>query len=225
MKVKAFCFLIIFFCFQSLHAQFLLEYNGMPYNYSKTENVQGDPFLFNNWKIGKVILTNGDEFDNVKLKFDAEQNKFLYNHNDSLYQFTQQVSKIILYDDLHAGDTTFNMVFTTQIDGIDDVKLGSFIQILSLGKITLLKYYQKKIEGENKSDGYSASVRQYKLYTNFWLLANTKIMPAKIATGFFDEITSDKRSLLKEYISANKLNVKNERDFIIAIKYYNRINR
>lgn len=218
-------FILMLMASSPLFAQYTLEYKGQPYFFEKNNSIQGEPFLFSDWKSGKVISVSGDIYDNVKLKYDAEKSIFLFNRNDTAYKFIEQPAKVILYDEAHGGDSTYNMVFTSEITGYDNIKANGFIQILADGKVTLLKYYQKNVEGEEKSDGYSIASRQYKLHTYLWTIVKHKVIPAKFSSGFLEVITADKNAAIKDYINSHKLNMKNERDFIAALKYYNQISQ
>lgn len=188
----------------------------------KDADAQGYPFLFDHWMIGKIVLKNGTQFKNVKLNFDAEKNKFLYTYNDSVYELTGDVYQVLIHDTLHLNDSKYDMIFRNNIKA-DKIKPGNFVQVLNDGKVTLLKELRKVIEGENATNGYTSTVKQYVLQMFLWAIIDNKTMQAKFSNKFLENITADKISMIKAYIIANKLNTKNEKDFSSALSYYNSI--
>ena len=222
-RVLFIAILIITSC--NLFGQPLQDFTGKVYFEKKVEGVQGSPFLFEQWKPGKVILKNGSQFDKVQLKFDAEQNKFLYNQKDSLYEFIHPLAEVRLYDETGANDSIFSMVFKNNISAGAKLNPGQFVQVLCQGKVTLIKQYVKNIEGENKNSGYTTTVKQYVLYTNLWAIVNKEVIPIKLTGNFLEQLTGDKNSEVQNYVRANGLKIKSERGFVSAVAYYNLISK
>ncbi len=82
---------------------------------SNHANIEGSPFLFEEWRTGKITLRNNRFFENVQLKFDVYNNKFFYNKNDSLYEILDDVVEIRLKDNAHLQDTAYDMIFRNTI--------------------------------------------------------------------------------------------------------------
>jgi hypothetical protein len=196
---------------------------SVPLNVSKDESVEGSPLLFEDWRIGKVVLKNHEQYDYVRLNFDAKNDKFYFNQHDTSFELLSVVEEIRVKDISHSTDSTYDMIFKNNITGGDVVKPGSFVQILSEGKITMFKQYTKRIEGENSNNGIVKNVKKYVLHTNIFAIVNNQVIPVKLSSHSLEELTSDKQDQMKAFVKSKQLNLKKEADFKQALAYYNSI--
>ena len=194
-----------------------------PLNVYKDESAEGSPLLFEDWRYGKVILKNHEQYDNVRLNFDATHNKFYFNRHDTSFELLSVVEEIRVKDISHSTDSTYDMIFKNNINGGDVVKPESFVQVLCNGKIVVFKQYTKRIEGENFNNGIVKNVKKYVLHTNFFAIVNNQVIPVKLNSHFLEELTSDKKDQMKAFVKSKQLNVKKETDFKQALSYYNSI--
>lgn len=193
------------------------------FNLSKDESIEGSPLLFEDWRFGKVILKNHEQYDYVRLNFDAVNNKFYFSQHDTSFELLNVVEEIRVKDILHATDSAYDMVFKNNIDGGNVLKPESFVEVLSDGKIVLLKQSTKRVEGQNATNGITKSVKRYVLHTNFFAIVNNQVIPVRLNSHFLDELTSDKGDQIKAFVKSKQLNLKKETDFKQAISYYNSI--
>ena len=195
---------------------------GKLFHIITNNEASGSPFLYDDWKSGSVILSNENKLDNLKLKFDVLHNKFLFNRNDSTYEFADDVKEIrIMDEDEKEGNK--QLIFEKVINANDKILAGTFVQVLSAGKITLLKYISKRIEGENFTNGIITSKKQIVSHNSYWVTVSSKTTPVKLNSHSLEELTSDKKDEMQKFVKAAKLNAKNEKDFALAIAYYNSI--
>ena len=195
---------------------------GKLFHIITNNEASGSPFLFDDWKPGSVTLSNENKLDNLKLKFDILHNIFLFNKNDSTYEFADDVKEIrIMNEDEKVGNQ--QLVFEKVINSNDKIPSGTFVQVLSAGKITLLKYFSKRIEGENFTNGIITSKKQIVSHNSNWVTVNNETIPVKLNSHSLEELTSDKKDEMQKFVKAAKLNAKNEKDFALAIAYYNSI--
>ncbi len=188
---------------------------GRPYTTLKTERIDGSPYLFNEWKAGRVKLKNGLKYDSLQLKFDAFLNKVFYNHNDSLYEFLHEVAEFDIYPNINAQPYTFY-----QLRAEKSFKPGTFVQVLARGKITVIKYYLKEVD-ERKEYGSPIVLKEYRDRSSSFILANGEVYPAKYSAKLLDEIITDKSREINLFINNKDLNLKKEAGFLAAVQYYN----
>ena len=198
-----------------------LKYNGKTYSEYEKDNITGSPFLFDEWRDGAIVLTNGKLYANIKLKFDVLNNKFLFYKNDSVYEFLDVLQKVILIDS--ASPNKDYIIFEKINNTTDKIKAGTFVQVLSTGKIFLFKQISKKITGENFSNGINTTTRRIVEYSGSWATVSNQTFPIKLNEKYLDDLTSDKKEELKKYIQQNQLKINKEKDFIAAVNYYNQI--
>lgn len=220
-KILLALYLIIFS--NSAFCQLIAEQNtGRLFRVTTNIDAAGSPYLFNDWKSGSVTLDNQTKLENLKLKFDVLHNKFLFNRNDSTYEFVDDVREIRI-NETGEKDGNRELFFEKVINLNDKILPGTFVQVLSSGKVILLKHFSKRIEGENFTNGIFTTTKQIVSHDNLWATLNNETIPVKLNKHSLEDLTSDKKDEVENYIKAKKINVKNEKDFAAAITYYNLI--
>jgi hypothetical protein len=194
------------------------QYTGKPYIQTTNNDASGSPFLFEDWTPGKVFLFNGNQFDNVMLKFDALRNKFFFNRNDSTFELEDDVTEVRLQN---ANDASAEMDFKKIVTTDNRLPMAGFVQVLASGKVPLYKLYAKRIEGENTTNGIFSSEKKIVTHNSLWTIINNESIPVKLNSRSLEELTSDKKDQVQDYVKSKKLNVKNEKDFAAAVAYYN----
>ena len=185
-----------------------------------TADVEGNPFLFEDWKKGEVTLKNGEKYPIEKINLDASRDQFVYVVNDSLYEFSNNIRIVRIYGENHSTDPSSDMVFRTDINP----DAANFVQVLTKGKVIIFCEYIKKPEGENYSNGIVKNTRKYVLHPNYFSIIDGHSVPIKFGSSALADLTSDKKDEVVAFVKTNHLKVKNEPDFLKAVGYYNEIN-
>jgi len=191
-------------------------FQGQHFKTKADNTVEGDPLVFNDWKKGEVILKTGEIFPINKINLDGQRNRFLYKSNDSIYEFSDNIREIKIFNSDNANSVK---VFRNNIDPQSD----NFVELLDTGKITIFQTYEKKPEGENYTNGIVNELRKYVLHITQYALINKIATPIKFNSSTLDDLTADKKKEVEAFVRANKLKVKKEPDFLKAINYYNSI--
>ncbi len=183
--------------------------------------IEGTPFLFDDWKSGIVTLKNNEEYALDKINFDASKNKFFYYKNDTVFEFFDNVKQIKIFTTptQASGGKGPAMIFRSDIDP----ESADLIQVLTAGKITVLQEIQKRAEGENHTNGITSTTRKYVLHTRQNAVVNNRIIPVKFTSSSLDELTSDKKTQVDAFVKENNLKVKKQDDFLKAVAFYNSI--
>ena len=105
-----------------------------------TADIEGNPFLFEDWKKGEVTLKNGEKYPIQKINLDASRDQFVYVVNDSLYEFSDNIRIVKIYGDDHSTDSSSDMIFRTDVNP----DATNFVQVLTKGKVTIFCEYTKK---------------------------------------------------------------------------------
>lgn len=192
-------------------------FEGERFRVKAGDEVEGNPLLFEDWRSGEVILVNDEKYFVDKINLDASNNRFIYYKNDTMYEFYNNVKEIRIYGLSDFTDTTEDMVFRSDIYPV----APEFVQVLARGKITMLQGYTKKPKGENYSNGIVNNTRKYTLDITQNALVNDKLTAVKYNRSTLDELTSDKKTELEAFIKTNNLKLKNRKDFLKAVLYYN----
>jgi hypothetical protein len=190
--------------------------SGTPYKVRELNNVEGTPFLFNEWLDGRVVLKNGSVYKDLKLKFDLYNNKVFYNNNDTMYQFIDPVVEFRLVNpkgDSKSKELVFSFVPAK-------AEKNSFAQVLAKGKTSLVKFQSKAVE-EASEYGTASKTRFFVTKTSTYFVTGEKVEPARYSSDVLEQLTNDKAPQMRKFLKENKLNLKKEVDFITALTYYN----
>ncbi|MEP6926957.1 MAG: hypothetical protein ABI834_04935 [Ginsengibacter sp.] len=179
--------------------------------------VEGNPFLFSEWKSGEVTLKNGEKYKIEKINLDASRNQFIYSIHDTLFDFSDNVQEIKIYKGNQNTEESSDMIFRSDINPL----AANFVEILVKGKITIFREYNKKPEGENYSNGIVNNTRKYVLHSNYYSIKGNKAVPIKFNSSTFDDLTLDKKDQANAFIKKNNLKLKTESDFLKAVAFYN----
>jgi hypothetical protein len=98
---------------------------------------------------------------------------------------------------------------------------SNFVQVLTKGKITVLRQFSKKPEGENYSNGVVTETRKYVLRSQDVAMVKNKITPLTYGSSTLKELTSDKITDVDSYVKSHRLKPKKADDFLEVINYYN----
>jgi hypothetical protein len=194
-------------------------FQGQHFRVKADNSIDGSPLLFSDWKSGEVTLKNGQNYPLEKINFDASNGYFIYSKNDTIYEFVDNVNEIKIYAANHFQDSSADMIFRSDLLP----EQSGFVQVLAKGKITILRQYAKKPEGENYSNGIVNNTREYVLHTQEIAVINKKAIPFKYSSATLDEFASDKKNEMNSYIRINKLKPKKENDFLKSVNFYNSI--
>ena len=222
---KSVCTLLSLFFVTSSFAQVNMSPNilGAPFQGERfatkaSNDVEGSPLLFETWKSGTVSLANGEVYNVQKLNFDASTSTFIYSLKDTIYEIQNIVNQVEIDGENSdiPGSPTAMLFRNDLIPG-----QSNFVQVLLKGKITILRQFSKKPEGENYSNGVINETRKYVLHSQDVALVKGKITPLAYSTSALNELTVDKMKEIESYIKAQHLKPKKGDDFLKAISYYN----
>ena len=197
----------------------LTDANGLPFNRTVL-GVEGYPYVFADFKYGNIHLRNGKITSSIPLQLD------LVSHQVHFVSATKEIG--IMNGDfikqISISDTNQQVIreyiFKTGYPAIDKHRENEFYQVLSEGKITLIKSMNKKIE-TNKNEFSGEILKEFALQEEYYFLVDGVIKRLKKDKDFLLNIMSDKRIKINEYMSINKGSLKNEDYLMNLFIYYN----
>jgi hypothetical protein len=185
---------------------------------AKADNdIAGTPFLYNNWKRGSIIMTDGNSFLVPKINFDASRSLFVFDHSDTLYDLDDNVKSVVIYPDANSNNGDLPQTFI-------NVGLGNSspsVEVLTNGKITIVRKFTKRPEGENYSNGILKTSREYVLKSQDFVMINNQLKLIKYSTADLEELVADKVNEINSFVKSNNLKPKKQTDFLKSIEYYN----
>ncbi len=195
-------------------------FKGQHFNSNYDATINGTPFMFGDWKNGQVITDNGNKFFVSKINFDASRSVFVFLKNDSLYDVDEKINEIIIYKNDQNENKESNMVFQKNI--LPDLK--NFIQVLVQGNITIVRKFNKQVEGENYTNGIVTNKKEYVLHFEDYAIVNNKLVSFNYNNNGLNDLVGNKASAINAYVKLNNLKLKKQSDFLKSIEYYNSLN-
>ncbi|MEO6523674.1 MAG: hypothetical protein ABIN91_18465 [Mucilaginibacter sp.] len=206
------------------NAQEQQEFNStniMPVlNHSYT-NVEGSPFLTNQWAKGTVKMANGHVYKDMQLKYEqcSDAMFFRKTNDEDLFAFSEQISEVKM--DYIQNNIPYQKLYRTgyTITGSTE---KSFFEVLSDGRVQLLKK-DNKIITESKEYNSSTINKKFEPVTKYYIVIAGNVKPFKKDKKFILANLSDKQTQIENYIKTNDLDLKNDADLAMLFNYYNSI--
>ena len=190
---------------------------SMQYFYTLTE-VDGNPFLKDNWTKAYALTADGYRFPKMDVKFDVYNGKFIFNKNDTAFEFPDQVTIVQVLP--NENDTSNKQVFERGFAISNSLNKNKFVQVLAEGKTSLLKAYKKEIEDYDVY-GDAKKHQRYKATEQYYVLMNGQYVSAKLTKKDLESIFSSKATDIDAFLQKNNLSGKDEKSWIAAINYFN----
>jgi hypothetical protein len=207
--------LFISLAYSNAKAQALIsDISGSPVSESKYVNVEGNPFLTEEWVKSDVKLANGTVYKDVAVRLDVVTDELLFKNTDG---------KILAFVDPVAEFTfiSTNQHFINGISGLSGYTPKSYFQALNEGKAKILKKTNKTVV-ERKEYNSATTTKSFVENSAYFLLTSAgQIVPLKKDKKFILATLGDKSGPLETYINDKKLNLKKDADLTNLVDYYN----
>ena len=179
---------------------------------------KGTPLLFDDFHVGNFYYNNKTYMENLKLNYNCYKDELLFfNDNETYIANTENIDYFAI-----AGNDEDSVLLFKQVFLLDE-KGRVFMQVLYQEKSTLFKRYKKQfLEADfYKPYGQGRQVDEYNDYSEYYVKANDReislIKPNKKSVL---EIFNDKSDQMGNYIKKEKINLKEEADLLLLVKYY-----
>jgi hypothetical protein len=196
---------------------FLEDVSGKAIRVGQYENVEGSPYLLDNWSKGKVKVENGREYEGLDLKYDQVEDMLLYkNEKGETFKFAEPVVAFTIMDG--AAQREFRNGFPPAGTATKD----SFYEVLANGGATLLKRSAKVVRQEKtyNSATVNKSIQPIEVY---YIAKNNVLERVKKDQDSILEALGDKKEQLRKFIKENRLYLRDASDLIKLVNYYNSI--
>jgi hypothetical protein len=178
--------------------------------------IQGTPYVFDKFSLGKIIFVNGMESVDSNLNYSYFDHKLYYTQKNGLYVVNQQAKSF----ELNSVDKENNRVskkFMCLFPSIENNTPATFYEVLGNGdQFQFLKYTHKRIKETVVYGG--APVKEYVIDDLYYIY--DKVDKKMLALGSSHSLKAIKKVLpnyatqIETLIITNKLNLKKEDDMI-----------
>lgn len=198
------------------NAQSLRDQNSIT-SVSKYGDLQGSPYFNPNWMQGDVKFKNGSTATQMIIYDQIKDYLFAKGKVDELGQFDTPVAEFTI----PAEDGTLTHFSSFSANG--KFPDNAFFQVLSNGKVKLLKRNLKSISESKGELGTAITKREVVDNIDYFLLIDGKTVKIKKDKKSVLQALSSSNKLMEldNYIANNNLNLKKDPDLIKLIAYYN----
>ena len=178
--------------------------------------IQGTPYVFEKFGMGKVIFVNGMESVDSNLNYSYFDHKLYYTQKNGLYVVNQQAKEFILYG-LDKEKNKISKQFMCLFPSVDDNTPATFYEVLGKGdNLQLLKYTSKRIKESAVYGG--APLKEYVLDDLYYIYDKVDKKMLVLGSGHslkaLKKVLPNYTSQIDALINTNKLNLKKEDDMI-----------
>lgn len=182
--------------------------------------VKGEAFMTADFVQGDILLTNGRRIEGVEFKLDA------YAHRVMLYH--DKLRRIVILDKYTlegfviegpSGEREFRLLENRNTKA--KTSDGVFVEVLTEGDISLYKLFYRDILPLRASEGIFLEefIPETLYYFEYGDEFNTIKLRRRALLRRFPEYKTE----IRTYLRKQKLQVRNQEDFIIALNYINEL--
>jgi len=199
---------------------FLIDANGKPFNRDYS-NVNGSPFLMDNFKPARLVLAGGKTVDSVQVRLDIEKQELHYLAANN--EFVVSPGKVVEINFVENAPVERRQ-FKCGYPKIDNQDEHSFYEVLAEGPVTYLKS-RRKVFLNNKNEMSGEIEQRFEMYEEDYVIAKNDIKRLKKDKDFILNLLSDQREKVEAYSKANQLGWKTSLDLQKIFLYYNSLPR
>lgn len=200
---------------------FLKDAAGRPIMADTYADVQGDPYLFAQFRPGLAELRNGKRYDNVVLNIDLIRQEVLFiNESGRQLAFNEEVSAVVFKDTLN-GELV-NTLFRNGYPATSSSSAKDYFQVLAEGKLTLLKRTWKVIWQEKTFNSATVTKNILTKYAYCVFEPHNNVMRSiKLNAKTLLMLFSSQEEEMKRYLQSLRLDVSKEGDLVKIFAHYN----
>jgi hypothetical protein len=197
----------------------ITSYEGGPFkNYYGS--IEGSPFYIEHYCPANLKLNKGTEYQNILTKLDLYTHEIIVIDKDNREIITADglVMSVFLTDT--AGGITHKYDFRSGYPAIDKNNLFNYYQVLSDGKLQLLKHIRKEIVEEKNIQ--SGEIRkEFVTREEYYSFSSGEIKKLKREKDYIKELMKDQEKKITEYLKEKKVNFKNISFLSSLFEFYN----
>lgn len=220
-KLKSFIFLLILVTFDKFNVlgQNTQYTSGVPVRIKDYTDIQGSPFLNDEWVVGQVKLEEGKIYNDVYLKYNQLEDQIYYRGNDNIVMTFNDLIKEFTFINLKNVSGN-NMLFRNGYPSTQNTSGKAYFEVLADGKMQFLKRTIKQIL-DSKEYNSATTNRNIVESSKYYFFYNGNIIITKRDKKSILSSFPDKQAELSTYVSSNNLNFKDEKDIIKLVDFYN----
>ncbi len=196
---------------------FIEDINGRAFTNKGIEDIEGSPFLFNEWNPGIVKFRNGRFAKGINLRFNVYNNQLYFKKEEQQLEFELPVEEFMIRG-LKDADSV-DVYYRSGFPDTEKTTSQTFLEVLSDGKLVLLKYRYKAI-GSIKPYN-QAERRKFEDREQLFIYVDKRMVKFKKDKESIIEALPQHKAAILSIVEEKKLRLKNEADVVILFTELN----
>ena len=229
MKNNILLFVAILFCFSSFgqlsSTDYSKQYASLMNTKNKTSDVQGSPFLYDDWTSGVVVFKGeeGGKFDKIKINLLDNQLEVEYMKIEKVLPFNDFIMLQLNHPQTHKN-TFFQKASKFKYK---DKRLRGWAKVTPIGKdykvivIHSIRVIEPSMNAKIVGAKHKKRIAKEK---KIFVSKKGKLYRVNKRKKFFKVFTR-KQKKLKAFVGKHDLSVKKEQDLIKMIEFYHKITK
>ena len=198
----------------------LLLTNSQPINSDRYKGIKGDPYMFDEWRRGKIISEDADAIENVLLNFNGQTNGFEIKQGDKYIELDPSwYLRVVVEGEKEGEKIVFQKNFYAPLN-------NKFTRIVYKGKtVTVVEDFKSKVEKKVINNvGKNEEIKTFYNRKNYFLIKDKK--PVLFRTkkkSLLPMLGMEKE--LESYMKKEKLKLNSEKDLIQLLTHYDSLKK
>jgi hypothetical protein len=221
--ISAFTMACLLFAFSNSQAQkavgnpLFLHMHDNLVDVDKYANINGTPFLNEEWQLAAVILANDVVAENVKVRINLLKNTLHYLDDEGKEMVSTQPVKSVIFKN-STNDTAAVFVTKRLVKEGAEKLPDAWMQLLQKGKASLLKMVHKDLQDDPKQYGSATVTQSIVTEVRYFIWYQNELTRVKSVTEIADLLVNSK---VYAQVDKMKKNSKSEEDMKTAVAYFN----
>lgn len=225
---------LLFFGVSISHAQLnvsggfgavISDIKGTPVASNRNSDIEGSPFLFDNWMTGDVTLKNGGKISGLATRLNLATNELHIQKTEQgvtseIIVQNGSIISVTIYEPTVSG--LLARSFKIGYPEIDGFNQNTFYEVIENGTVSLVKNLRKKVI-EEKPFNSAVATKKFAEYENFYVVMNQQMFRFKKGKEFILGLLADKKEEIEKFLADKKIKCRSEVDCAKVIAFYNSI--
>jgi len=194
-------------------------WRGHEYETKQFSDIDGSPFLYDDWYRGKVVTVDGDVLDGVTLKYEAYTEYLVYMQQGKAYELSGGLRSFTIFPGVDGMKDS--LYFRCGYPPVDENTGKTFYEVLVDGKASLLQAH-RKATAVSSQNALVSNKREFVLREDLYI-AMDRQAPVKVKRdrAALIALMGDKQAEMSLWLDKNKVNLKRDEGIAELVAHFN----
>ena len=187
---------------------FIEDISGRAFTEKGIEDIQGSPFLFNDWNLGIVKFRNRRFAKGINLRFNIYNNQLYFKKDEQQLEFALPVEEFMIrgLKDTDSVDVFYRCGFPDT----EKTTYQTFFEVIADGNLVLLKYRYKVISSFKPYN--QAERKKFEDREQLFVYVDKRMIKVKKDKESIIEALPQHKAAILSIVEEKKLKLKNDGD-------------